>query len=429
MNPAALLSSLAASAALWASGMVFLAPLRRKNRFRLLAAAFLPLCCLVGAAFSMAGQGTVTAPRMWLEYAAFYAVLVAFCRASCEISLSGALYAGVWAVVSQQMSLEICGLFLALAAPPDGWRAPTVMAVFLLCCCGLAFTVARWMPENGQYRVGPRQLSSSLLLLLLFEMLVTLLIWIDGEYGQTGLSIAIGMAQVYCLTVLYLQNTLFKKSAMKQELETLNLLWHQQKEQYSLARENIALINQKCHDLKHQVAAMRAMGNSEEREKYLEEIENSVEIYDSIVKTGSEALDTLLTEKSLYCEKNRIKIHCVADGGSVEFMDPVDLYAIFGNALDNAIESVEGFAEDDKRFIDVIVRPRQGFLVINVINPLEGQLTFEEELPVTTKAKNGYHGFGLKSIRHTVKKYGGVVNVDAGEGSFSLRIVIPLPEQ
>lgn len=429
MTEALFWKSLAGSAALWLSGAIFAAPLRRKGRFWLRAAAFLPLCILIGLVFSPFAPTAAAVLWLCVEYIFCYAAMAAFAWVCCETSVSGALYAGVWALVSQQMVLEVCTLFLRLGGGLGRWRIPGAVGLFLLCCCGLAFTVARWMPENGQYRVGPRQLSSSISLLALFEMLVAILIWTDMKYGQTSLAAAIVMAQIYCLTVLYLQNTLFKKSAMKQELETLNLLWHQQREQYSLAKENIALINQKCHDLKHQVAAMRAIGSSEERERYLEEIENSVEIYDSIVKTGSEALDTLLTEKSLYCEKNRIKINCVADGGSVEFMDPVDLYAIFGNALDNAIESVERFAEDDKRFIDVIVRPRQGFLVINVINPLEGDLTFEEELPVTTKAKNGYHGFGLKSIRHTVKRYGGVVNVDAEEGSFSLRIVIPLPER
>ena len=90
------------------------------------------------------------------------------------------------------------------------------------------------------------------------------------------------------------------------------------------------------------------MGNDDVREKYLKELEQSVQIYDAMVKTGNEALDTLLTEKSLYCEAHGIKISCVVDGKSLAFLDPVDLYAILGNALDNAVEGVSGFSDKTK---------------------------------------------------------------------------------
>ena len=38
-----------------------------------------------------------------------------------------------------------------------------------------------------------------------------------------------------------------------------------------------------------------------EKEDYLDEIERSIQIYDSTIETGNEVLDTVLTEKSLYC--------------------------------------------------------------------------------------------------------------------------------
>ena len=111
------------------------------------------------------------------------------------------------------------------------------------------------------------------------------------------------------------------------------------------------LINHKCHDLKHQISAMRAITSPEEREKYLREVEDSVQIYDAIVQTGNEVLDTVLTEKSLFCAANNIKINCIVDGRQMDIFEPVDLYTIFGNALDNAIESVrqlekQGNADD-----------------------------------------------------------------------------------
>ncbi|MBQ8648048.1 MAG: GHKL domain-containing protein, partial [Oscillospiraceae bacterium] len=52
------------------------------------------------------------------------------------------------------------------------------------------------------------------------------------------------------------------------------------------------------------------------------------------------------------------------------FMDPVDLYTVLGNALDNAIESVQAQTDPEKRMIDVLVCTEKAFLVMQVVNPL-----------------------------------------------------------
>ena len=55
------------------------------------------------------------------------------------------------------------------------------------------------------------------------------------------------------------------------------------------------------------------MYTEEEREKYIEEIQDSIQIYEAMVKTGNDVLDTILTEKSLACKANNIVVSCVAD--------------------------------------------------------------------------------------------------------------------
>ena len=197
-------------------------------------------------------------------------------------------------------------------------------------------------------------------------------------------------------------------------------------EQYELTRENIALINQKCHDLKHQIRALRN-ATKEELEHYLEEIEGQVQIYDAIVKTGNEVLDTILTEKSLYCKERGISVSCVADGSQMSFINMADLYAILGNAMDNAIEAVQKFENPEQRQIDVIIYRKQQFLAINVINPIPEKLMYEDHLPVTTKGDRDYHGFGLKSIKYILKKYDGFMTIQDEDGMFSLMLLIPIP--
>lgn len=59
----------------------------------------------------------------------------------------------------------------------------------------------------------------------------------------------------------------------------------------------------------------------------------------TLVHTGNDALDAILSEKGLACEQGGIAFRCMADGAAVGFMAPTDIYSLFGNALDNAIEA------------------------------------------------------------------------------------------
>ena len=161
--------------------------------------------------------------------------------------------------------------------------------------------------------------------LIVFEALDQMMILVYLDRYDLMFYIVLLVVQLYCVSLLYLQTELFKKSALEKELLTMNMLMKQKETQYALTRENIDLINRKCHDLKHQVRALRSVADEESKERYLSELEKSVEIYGAIVKTGNDVLDTILTEKSLMCQAKGIKINCVADGRRLDFVDPVDL--------------------------------------------------------------------------------------------------------
>lgn len=93
----------------------------------------------------------------------------------------------------------------------------------------------------------------------------------------------------------------------------------------------------------------------------------------------------------------------MADGSQMDFIDTIDLYTLLGNAMDNAIEAVEQFKEPQKRQIDVQIYRQQHFLVIHVMNPMPGELIYEDGLPVTTKKDKDYHGFGMRSMDRIIK--------------------------
>ena len=210
------------------------------------------------------------------------------------------------------------------------------------------------------------------------------------------------------------------------DLESMEMILHNQYTQYQQSQETLDLINYKYHDLKHHIIALRAEENKEKRNAYLDKMEDEIRNYEAQNKTGNQVLDTLLTAKSLYCMREKIALTYVVDGARLDFMDVMDICSIFGNALDNAIECEKKIPETEKRMIHVSMFVQQTFLIIRFENYCEGELNFEQNLPVTTKKQAEFHGYGLKSLRHTVHKYGGEVDIDVEDQWFRLKILIPL---
>lgn len=162
-----------------------------------------------------------------------------------------------------------------------------------------------------------------------------------------------------------------------------------------------------------------------QQRQQMELSKETVDIYDSTVKTGNETLDVLLAERSIVCKGRGIQLDYIADGAKLDFLKPGEVYSLFGNALDNAIEAVTPL-EPDRRYIGLQVRAERGMLLIRMENCAAEPLHFVDGLPQTTKGDARWHGFGVKSIRRIVQQHGGTLTMQAQDGMFRLVALLPL---
>ncbi len=228
------------------------------------------------------------------------------------------------------------------------------------------------------------------------------------------------------MAILYAYQAQWKSSHIQHELDTIHTILDSQYEQYKQAQRTVDLINYRYHDLKNHIIALRADSNASQRHEYLDKLEHEIRDYEALNKTGNQVLDTLLTSKNLRCMQHKINMTCVIDGKLFDSMDVMDICSIFGNALDNAIECEVKIKDYDKRMIHVDAFSEKRFLIIRVENYYEGEIHFEKGLPVTSKKEKSIHGYGLKSLRYTVHKYKGEVQIDTKDNWFSLRVLIPM---
>ncbi len=160
----------------------------------------------------------------------------------------------------------------------------------------------------------------------------------------------------------------------------------------------------------------------------LADIEREVNVYDAVVETGNEALDTILTEKSLTCSGEGIVLTVMAEGSSLGFMAPADIYSLFGNALDNAIEAVRDVTDAERRAIAVSVQRRGRMVAVSVENCCAHVPRIPEGgLPETTKNDRENHGFGMRSMRQIAERYGGSLHAGVESDVFYLNVLLAMP--
>lgn len=263
-------------------------------------------------------------------------------------------------------------------------------------------------------------------------MVITLfVVYILSMYAPVGtgldrtfISITI-YSVVACLLLLIIQFNVFNFGFLEYEKKTLVNLIDKENEYYKQVKANIDSINIKTHDLRHQIRALRQIVAEENEVKALDELEKEVQIYDNSIKTGNPTLDILIQDKQFYCKKNDIVFSSLIDGESLNFIDPMDIYSLFGNLIDNAIQAVIKLPVE-KRVVQLNVKNKQGFVVIQTLNCFDGKVKFLNELPLTTK-NNSMHGFGSKSIVYIANKYNGKVSFKTkDDNSFEVDVFLPI---
>lgn len=230
------------------------------------------------------------------------------------------------------------------------------------------------------------------------------------------------------LAMLYAHDESQAEMNLRMELKAMENLLNRQYEQYRQFEINDKAMHRVYHDLKHQIEFIRNEPNKVKRDSYLAELDRVVSIHEAQVNTGNSVLDTFLTSKSMTCLDKGITLTCFADAHDLGFIDVMDICSIFGNAIDNAIECVQQIEDRSKRLIKVSVYTQNRFLLIRIENYCETPVDLRDGLPRTTKNDRSLHGYGIKSIKQTVEKYGGCFTLEQPDSWFTVTALIPVPE-
>ena len=300
-----LLNSLLRALLRWGAALVFCLPLRHRTHFWARACGMLlPLLLLAQLLDPLAQSTTLWQQQLLLLvlYISFFALLGGMIYLCTDINKKGALYCAVWSLLIAQCAYESwCFLELQFTRYGHPLNMASPWAVLVQLLSGAVFfaavyiLLARQLPYKGEYNIGPRQLFSAFFIGILFMVQAAVLDNARAEHTPLSLTVTILIGQFYFITLLYFQSELFKKSAMEKEMSELNLLYERQRQQYQVARQNVQIINKRCHELKVQIANLRKLSPEAVPPERIDEAERAARLYDANRNTGNEVLDVVLT--------------------------------------------------------------------------------------------------------------------------------------
>lgn len=405
-------------------GFLLTAKFPRREGFFWRAPAAVVGCLLASLAWTTlfkTESGTVIPLRMLLAtfnyLGAFFLVLgaLAFCT-----QIEGWTYAYLGAMMwfTQQAANSLD--FMFQFGFGNSWKGfATHLCIILLVSAGVYWGVS-WQLDVQVLRRMPLNKVAGIWFLMCLGCLELNAYASDSNQTSTAYYLAVLLLDL--LGLLY-QKSLYQFAGLERENESIQMLLAQGDKQYRTARENMEQVNIKCHDLRHQIRHFRQEGRIDEHA--LNDMEQVIQAYDTTVRTGNPALDVILTEKSLSCRSKGIGFTCMAEGSGLAYMEPADLYALFGNALENAIEATEQLEDPAQKQIAITVRPVNGFYSILIQNYTRVPLKLEHGLPQTSKADPQNHGYGVRSMQLLVEKYGGELSFRQEGEIVSLYLLLP----
>ena len=184
------------------------------------------------------------------------------------------------------------------------------------------------------------------------------------------------------------------------------------------------------HDYHNHIQTMKAhlaMGNLEELEAYLNELDKDLTTVDTVIKTGNVMVDAILNSKISVAASKGITVEAkaVVPKELDTSLSEVEVCLIIGNLMDNAIEACMKIQQEGRRFIRVYMDILKEQLYIYIMNAVGENPRKTGSVYMSSKSRDN-HGFGLMRIDKVVDKYHGYLDRQHEEGVFATEIMLPL---
>lgn len=221
---------------------------------------------------------------------------------------------------------------------------------------------------------------------------------------QFRLSIAsvLHMVSTILLFITY-QHQLEKESKaihMQNEVERLRV----EKSYYDILEQQNQKLRIYAHDAKNHLTAIQSLTDDPQINQYIGSLSRQLADYTRICNSGNKMLDIMLHKYDLECRTKGIDFQYDVKLCNLSGIEDIDLVAILGNLMDNAMTAA---ARSEEKYIRLETGRHNAYQILTIRNSSDAAPQTEGDSLISSKKNKEYHGFGLKSVAQVLQKYRG----------------------
>jgi hypothetical protein len=238
-------------------------------------------------------------------------------------------------------------------------------------------------------------------------------------------------AMIFSIGILSITRGIIKQSQREADWKIKENEYKRQMFYIDNIKNMLNSINAQRHDFNNHISCLYGLiklNKSSEALGYIESLVDDITKFNYILDIENPFLSALVNAKLTLAQQEKIYMEADINIPVDISIEAVDLSIILGNLLDNSIEACK-LDDIDYKYIELYADINNNDLVISLINSKSSKIEINLSMGkdrVTSKSDKDNHGFGLKNIRETVRKYGGTTEIEDREDHFVVNIKIPL---
>ena len=213
-----------------------------------------------------------------------------------------------------------------------------------------------------------------------------------------------------------------RSNRLKHELQLYRQQEKLQKEYYDNLEQKYQNTRKLVHDIRNHLQMMEHLYEEQQNQtgmQYAKDIHSMLNRLGMKYYTSSKMLNIVINDKVQQMEAKGITPEIMLSDCDFDFMRDVDITTLFGNLLDNAIESAE---ETDDKIVRLKAVTVHSFISITLENSCEKEPRIEKN-GLHSQKKN-HEGLGLKNAERIVNTYRGDIQYEWRKPYFVTRIML-----
>lgn len=315
-----------------------------------------------------------------------------------------------------------------------------ISTIYSLLCAKLLsfifFNVVKRIPKNTSNKMDLKNLMLYIVVPVSMMGIMIAIAYLDIDFAPMGvekvLLISSSILAIVGSVLTFYVFDRYSSTMEKLRRQELMIAKLEMEERYyeqveEMNQEHASLLHD-FHNYLKTIGEAAAENNDREILAIVSELKIQVTDTKTVVFCGHRLLNAILNEKKKEAEQKGIAMHITVEPEfTVDQMKDIDLIAIAGNLIDNAIEAsvscTGGYVK-----IYMYTQNEGRFSVMKIVNNYREEIQQIDGVFLTSKEDKERHGIGIQNVKQIIARYGGFLQNFYENRVFTALVVLPVRE-